>query len=170
MAISHYEVNEPIFTVDLQQPSSVDCRKTMFEFAAAVCTQISFVKRHEFKFSKQCDDCMSQIEPFLVKVETVSQWPGTSIAPYNADLYTYRFNSQMKEVIDSFGVELIAWLEPDFPEDPVLYNKDGSPLLVTISHESDLFFFMKQHEYEALVRIHPECSFSLQPYSTSESV
>ena len=51
---------------------------------------------------------------------------------------------------------LFDWIEPELPEDLCILRPDGSPWLVTISHEQDAYFQLSDKEKGELTELVPD--------------
>ena len=58
----------------------------------------------------------------------------------------YDFVDGSADILVKAADGLFDWLEPRLPEDLCLLRSDGSPWLVTITHERDAYFVMSREE------------------------
>lgn len=94
---------------------------------------------------------LEKLEPWIISKEAKSEWPGTILEGFAADIYTFRLDSDVVSVLQSTANGLYQWEQPDLPEDLCFFRPDGSPILVTISHERDSYLNLTETEAEALV-------------------
>ena len=93
---------------------------------------------------------MSSLRAFLISRTEDSEWPGTRLLDEKATLYRFSLTPAAAAVLAAAAQGLYSWVQPDLPEDLCVFTADGSPWLVTISHEHDAFMMLFPEEKEAL--------------------
>lgn len=112
------------------------------------CKSFSLICRDEVLSNKE-NDFLVKLNSHLIKKEKISAWPGTVLSGGKALICYYYLNEETLEILQTVE-SLFNFLSPDYPEDPCFYKGDGSPYLITISHEKDLYFNVKAEEMEFL--------------------
>lgn len=108
------------------------------------CNSFSVVVRDADTLNQNGKRFLTDLLPFLIKKEVVSEWPGTKLLSGNAFIYYFELNTKTMEILSKVKSSF-DFLTPDLPEDPCFYRND-SPFLVTISHEKDLYFDLEEDE------------------------
>jgi len=98
---------------------------------------------------------MKELQPFLIKKEDLSEWPGTRIAG-TAPVFTFQFNPRTARIIKETALSPFDWLQPELPEDLSLLRPDGTPWFVTIAHERDCYFKLTEKEETELTSAIPD--------------
>jgi hypothetical protein len=88
-------------------------------------------------------------QPFLIKEEETDEWFGTKLLGDKAWVYTFRLCPEAITLVAEASLALFSWLQPDLPEDLCFVRFDGTPWLVSISHERDGYFLISDAESEA---------------------
>lgn len=106
---------------------------------------------------------LSELTPFIFRIQLKSEWPGTIIYGGEAMVYTYHFTPESAAILKESANRLYQWQIPELPDDLCLLRVDETPWLVNIAHESDSFFNMNTEEmrsflkalpaYEAMIKI-----------------
>jgi hypothetical protein len=136
------------FTIGgLYEPESY---KSFLEFIFSRAASCSMVVRARVPLSEAGQTYLHQLEPDLVRVATVTEWPGTRLLTSEATLYAYRVSPNFRQHFVNAAAELGAWINPDLPEDPAFYRDDDTVLFGSIVHERDAFAELTQVEAAAL--------------------
>lgn len=94
---------------------------------------------------------MSRLDPHLITVEHVTEWPGTkTFGGRTEKRFLYRITPDSLHVLATAARDLYAWVNPDLPEDLHLLRQDGSTVLGTIAQEDDGWLELEPEEYAAL--------------------
>ncbi|HEX6243626.1 MAG TPA: hypothetical protein VFZ61_22085 [Polyangiales bacterium] len=96
-----------------------------------------------------------RLAPFLRGSARVTSWPGTELLAGHATLYRYGVGHGLQGALANVATDLFDWLQPRAPEDPCFQRADGTPLLVTTSHERDAYLLLQEHEFHRLRFAHP---------------
>lgn len=107
------------------------------------------------------------LEPFLTRISRVREWPGTQLLLHEAALYEYAVSPALCAKLISLRPGLFEWLHPDAPEDLSFCREDGSPILVTTSHERDAYMFLTDDEKRRLDIGFPALSAALMREPTA---
>lgn len=78
---------------------------------------------------------LGNLAPFKLRRSQQSQWPGTELLDDTAEVFEYRVDDDLLQVLHPAGDRLYCWTQPALPEDLCFLKRDGSTLLETISHE-----------------------------------
>ena len=95
----------------------------------------SLVVKDTLELKDTGKNILDKLNPFLLKEDYVSKWPGTELLTEKAKLYKYSLNNRSIEILSDIN-RLFDWLQPEFPEDLTFYRKDKI-IFVSISHEKD---------------------------------
>ena len=112
------------------------------------CSMFSLVLREEVKLNSSGLDFVKRFDPFLIKIERISQWPGTILTDGLADVFYYRLTQDSLNLLDS--LESLLILEAPFSLEDICFYIGNEPFLVTISHEKDLYFHVNECELPLL--------------------
>lgn len=88
------------------------------------------------------EELLKRLAPFLIAKARESEWPGTTLIGSAADVYRYRLTPGSAQVLKEAVDSLFDWQHPHLPEDLSFIRPDGTPWLVTITHERDAYFFL----------------------------
>lgn len=80
-------------------------------------------------------ELLAKLEPYLIDASEQSEWPGTQLFGSTVTVYKFRFNFESAQLVKDAATRLYDWVHPELPEDPCILRSDGTPWLVTISHE-----------------------------------
>ncbi len=101
-------------------------------------------------------DVLSRLAQFLLKESEETEWPGTKGAKPAATVYRYKFNPASATILNESAEGLFSWNLPELPEDLCFLRDDGSPWLVTISHENDVYLELSETEKTDLLAKDPD--------------
>lgn len=104
---------------------------TLLEYS----NMFSVVIREDLGINNRIDETINRLSPFLIKKEIVNEWPGTKLLIDSATLYKFHLNRQTITILISTEPYLYNWINPNLPEDIVLYN-DDKPIFISITHEN----------------------------------
>lgn len=107
-------------------------------------------------------ELLAKLEPYLIDASEKSEWPGTQLFGSAVTVYKFRFNFESAERIKDAATRLYDWVHPELPEDPCILRSDGTPWLVTISHERFACLELTESELEELKRTAPSLIKSLR--------
>lgn len=125
----------------------------LLEYALTQCKQFLLVTQ-ETELKESGIQVLKNLEPFLLQKSEESQWPGTLLCGEGAGgatVYQYKYCPESAAIIKGVARGLYDWLGPDLPEDLCLMRSDGSPWLVTISHEKDAYLELSVEEKDDLI-------------------
>jgi hypothetical protein len=94
---------------------------------------------------------MEDLEPFVVSRTDESEWPGTRLFDETASVSRFLLRSETARILGKVADGLYEWVQPDLPEDLCIMRADGSPWLVTISHEREAYLQLSDYEKKALL-------------------
>jgi hypothetical protein len=120
------------------------------------CYVFLLVLRHSVNVSPSAKSVLKKLEPFLLAQSEESTWPGTVLLDETATVYTFSLSSEAIHYLSSAAGGLFSWIQPELPEDLCLIRFDGSPCLVTITHEKDGYLVLSDEEYRNLVAEIPD--------------
>jgi hypothetical protein len=102
-----------------------------------VCDTFSFIVRDDF--TETINELIAELSEYEIKKVLVNEWPGTKLLLDEAWLLEYHLNHMTANIINKYSDNIFSWIEPHLPEDLVFYKK-GLPILISITHEQDVFF------------------------------
>lgn len=103
------------------------------------CPGFLLVVRDEIPLNPRGTSILAELAGFLRGKERSTRWPGTELLSGEATVYTFELNEETLHILATRVQGLYEWKQPENPEDLCLLLENGSPLLVTISHEGDSF-------------------------------
>jgi hypothetical protein len=118
------------------------------------------VTRHSQPLSTRAIAILDELRPFTISVSQESEWPGTRLYDHTATVHKVKFSAEVVEVMRRAAKGLFDWLQPSLPEDPCLLKNDGTPWLVTISHERDAYMCLKAEERAEVLSLVPGLALS----------
>jgi hypothetical protein len=124
----------------------------------SVCESFILVIRHSIDVDASARAVLDKLEPFLIKREESSEWPGTQLFDHTAQVNTFALSPATMSVLIEASEGLFSWTQPELPEDLCLFRKDGEPWLVTIAHEKDGYLVLSPNESAALTESIPTLS------------
>ena len=114
--------------------------------AGGICDAFLLIVRQGNGLSRRASDFLDELRSHQRTVEDVSEWPGTSLIRGFAQKFVYDLNAVSIELLIAAANSPFYWQQPILPEDLCLLRSDGSALLVTISHEHDIYLQLKEEE------------------------
>jgi hypothetical protein len=118
------------------------------------------VTRHSQPLNTSAIGILDELRPFTISVSQESEWPGTRLYDHTATVYKMRFCPEVVEIMKRAANCLFDWVRPGLPEDPCLLRSDGTPWLVTISHERDAYMCLTTDERAELLSLVPGLALS----------
>jgi hypothetical protein len=139
----------------------------LVRFGCALATEALLVVRDpDIEPEGAIADKLLALIPFLKDSSRVQEWPGTRLLYDDANvamLYRYQTSAELAQALVSMRPALLDWLHPEAPEDLCFIRADGSPILVTISHEKDAYLLLTKDEKSQLDESSPELAATLTP-------
>lgn len=74
-------------------------------------------------------------QPNLVAVSEITEWSGAGLVGTAITLYHYSLSPCLKRLLKNSATNLTSWLQPELPEDPAFYRKDGSLIMESSSRD-----------------------------------
>jgi hypothetical protein len=133
----------------------------LLNHALNYCDYFVLVIRHSIEASASAVAVLDRLEPYLVRAEESSEWPGTQLLGSTARVYRYKLTSDTTFILGEVAERLFDWQQPELPEDLCLVRPDGNPWLVTIAHEEDAYLILSNDEHRALTESIPILSLEL---------
>jgi hypothetical protein len=99
--------------------------------------QFLLVVRDQLALSRAGRQVLEELEPFKLRVERSSKWPGTEIIGHLAEVGYYQCSVASAAVLKRCSPGLYSWQQPDRPEDLCFLDQNGEVLLGTVAHEAD---------------------------------
>ena len=138
-----------------EQPVGYVYRR-LIDHALGECKSALLVVRPTLHLSSRAADVLMNLGTHLEQQWNGSEWPGTRLYDGSAELFRYNFDAECAEMLKQSANALYDWRQPELPEDLCLLRADGSPWLVSISHESDGYLYLTQTEMSRLATALPE--------------
>ncbi len=89
---------------------------------------------------KQHGNFLEKMVPWFISMDYVSQWPGTiSYSDAQTKLFKYQFCQESLDILCEYYNDLFIDANSGF-EDFSLLRSDGTPWLITITHEHEAYF------------------------------
>lgn len=94
---------------------------------------------------------LSELSPYLRSASYASEWPGTRLDGGAAGhVHRYHLTPPVLDVVTSATDRLFGWRSPGLPQDIALMRSDGSPFLVTVTHQEWAALELDADEEDAL--------------------
>ena len=107
---------------------------------------------------------MAELHPYLLSKDRKTQWPGTMLFGDESALVSrFSLTPRTSAILGGAVEGLFEWIGPGFPEDLSILRADGSPWLVTISHERDAYLELRDWERATLTEHVPSLRLSATP-------
>lgn len=95
--------------------------------------------------------CFATLRVFLISRTRSSRWPGTMLMDGSeADVYKFRVSDESIAAFKGCAPQLWSWIRPDMPEDLSFLRNDSTPIFVSITHEKDAFFKLREPEIKGV--------------------
>ena len=120
------------------------------------------VERPRIGLEKKGSELLARLKPHLIDVRQQSEWPGTLLFDHTATVHRFRFNFGSAQILKDETDRLYNWVQPELPEDPCILRRDGSPWLLTVTHEGFAGLDLDPTEYEELKQDAPVLIKSLR--------
>lgn len=101
------------------------------------------------------DAALGRFEKCAIQQTRAAAWPGTQRLGGEATVLWIHLDAVATAVLASAVDGLYDWRQPRTPEDLCLLRADGSPVLVTISHEADGYLVLTPAEQEVVLAACP---------------
>ena len=151
--------------VDILEEPRGDVYRGLLKATSQGASRFLFVLRSGEALGETVAALLSTLEPHLVSRENVREWPGTRLLDETAEACAYHVNAVTLATIENAAPALYHWLHPDLPEDLCVIRPDGSPLLISISHEHDAYLNITERELDEIQRVVPGLVLALRPES-----
>jgi len=127
----------------------------LLQFALAHSATFTLVTRHDLKTRKSHNQCLENLQPFLLEEREVCEWPGTRLINGTATLRRYKAVPDAFEPLYGAGKGLYQWVQPDLPEDLAFYDSQGRCWLESTAHEKMAFVDDRLIHLKSLSRTAP---------------
>jgi hypothetical protein len=108
-------------------------------------------------------DVMAPLEPFLVRVEEVTEWPGTQTVGRVEYRWIYSVSEGTVQALLESSSSLMDWQRGRHPGDLHLMRADGGVWLASCTCEEDYWLELDEAEYAMLASRWPRVTAALQP-------
>ncbi|OZG69942.1 hypothetical protein BTA51_28595 [Hahella sp. CCB-MM4] len=98
----------------------------------------SFIWRDDLDFNKAAQQFETDLLPFLIREERVSEWPGTELDGEGATMKYYELTTESYQILSKVSSPF-EFLSPFYPEDVAMY-KDSKLVYASCSHEKIEWF------------------------------
>lgn len=115
--------------------------------ALKYCACFTLIVRKELNLSAQGAAVLEDLAKFMLQEMEVDKWPGTILYGHTAIIRYYALSRESVTILSKYGVDMLKWQQPAYPEDLCLMRNDRTPWMVAISHENDLYFELDENEY-----------------------
>jgi hypothetical protein len=153
---------EKIIYSCLVEPSD-ETYQNLLDYALVECKFFILITRREIsKLKPSAEQVFDMLNPYLVKADKKSVWPGTILYRGEVTVYLYHFMTESNEILKRGANSLYQWLHPDLPEDLCFLRSDESPWFITVSHEDMSYFELSEDEWHRLQNNLPEFSATIK--------
>jgi len=147
-----------------RQPPEEDTYRQLVAYCCAVSVRMTLVVRDpDLAPGAGVRAILGRLEGHLLGQSLTSSWPGTVLFSDKATVFTYAVSEELSRALIEIESSLFSWVHPDAPEDLCFYRKDGSSILVTISHEEDAYMLLTSEELAGLRARFDALAYSLKP-------
>jgi hypothetical protein len=147
-------MNRQIFNIQFEPREKSYFR--LLDLALEFCDKMVLVQRNSISLSFSGNQLIQKLNGFLIEQKSSSEWPGTELLDEKAVVRIFKFNPDSLEILKLFACGLYDWVQPELLEDLCLLRFDGTPWLVSISHEKDGYFELTENEKIRLLKEIPE--------------
>ena len=145
----------------LSRALRVDEYFSILDYGVSCAGTFTLVERSELALSDDAKHVLRELEPHLISLAMVTEWPGTRLhGPGAAKLRRYRLVNDSATILRA-AAGLYAWVQPALPEDLSLWAGD-EPWLVTISLERDAYMRLTDVVRDGLLKFIPSLLDALQ--------
>jgi hypothetical protein len=127
----------------------------LLNLALEFCDRLLLVERSSIPLSLLGKEFAQRLNGFLIETMNGDEWPGTKLLDEKAVIRVFKFNLDSLEILKSFTCGLYDWVQPELLEDLCLLRSDGTPWLVSISHEKDGYFELTECEKNQVIEKFP---------------
>lgn len=128
----------------------------LLDHALSECAFFLLVNYDEKKqLSQKGKEVLNELVPYLYRIETKSEWPGTILYGSGVPVHFYHYVQESVAALKKSASGLYQWQRPGLPDDLCLLRPDESPWLVTIAHENDSYFELYEDEIVRLLKALP---------------
>lgn len=144
----------------IEEPIGNIYRK-LIDYSLNYCTSFLFIIQDSDWFNPSAFKFLESISPYLREKKLTSEWPGTKLGLIEDGVedktmvYHYNLTSESSSLLQKVVNGLYDWVQPELPEDLCLLRPDGSPWLVSISHENDSYLELTLEEKVLLEKTLP---------------
>lgn len=147
----------------IQEPSGELLRR-FFGALARHSSSVMMVLRDDLGLGETGQALLLRLEPYLLKRERRSSWPGTTLFGEEATVLRFALCTQVLDELVAASSGLFGWQQPELPEDLALVRSDGTVVLASISHEHDAYLELSDEEYQSLAATLPEFKQIVHPH------
>lgn len=149
------------FTIGAE-PRGAEYRR-LIELGSGWCVAALLVVRDHLGLEARGHELLKALEPFKIRQQTSTEWPGTRLLEATAAITVVRLNPDSCRLLSTAVEGLYDWQQPELPEDLCLLRDDDEPWLVTIAHEGDAYVVPTESELAVLRDELPDLAASLRP-------
>ena len=128
----------------------------LINYGLNYCDKFLLVIRHSLPLSHHAEHVLDELNLFLMEQRNCSEWPGTILINDTAMVQKYHLNQDSIMIIKTYSEKISDWKQPNLPEDLCLLRDDGTPWLVSIVHEGDIYLEISIEEKEILIKDMPK--------------
>lgn len=107
------------------------------------------IRSEKVRLTEAAESVLRSLEPYLVRVEEVTRWPGTQLIGGRVSRrYIYTLDEGSLGVLLTAASDLFQWINPGLPEDLHFLRHDGSTVLGSTAQEEDAWLEVDSNELE----------------------
>ena len=149
------ELVRTIFAVN-QRLDRARFRELLREVAPKFCRRYLFVVRPSLGRSASLHALLAKLQPSLLSMRRSSEWPGTQLLDGElAEVFEGELNSETASTLAQAAGGLLSFRQPELPEDLALLRADGSPWLISCTHEGDIYLDLTEAESREILQLAP---------------
>lgn len=131
-------------------------RELLHEVAPRFCCRFLFVVRPSLGRSARLHALLSRLQPSLLLRRRSSEWPGTQLLDGElVEVFEGELTSETANALVQAAGSLLSFRQPDLPEDLAFLRPDGSPWLISCTHEGDIYLDLSEAEAREVLQLAP---------------
>lgn len=154
-SVSRRAENRDVYSVTEEPRGSV--YRALLALAREYASHVGVVVQ-DLDLSPDAERFLTALRAAGATSQPTDSWPGTTIGGPGTAAMLYRapLNDASFELLTSTVGSLYEWESPSLPEDLHLMRPDGTPWLVSISHERDSYLVLTADEFRAVAARLPQ--------------
>jgi hypothetical protein len=128
----------------VQEPRGRDL-DALLDLVAKMCTTMVLITGPHLAVAESGSPFLTRIKQHCIARSVESEWPGTKRLGSTAGVFKYRIRPELLKAFRADAEGLYEW-QRELPEDPSFLREDGTAYFVTIAHERESYFWVRDDE------------------------